>query len=433
MAAAGDIEPQRKRWGLTILLTMYAGYMALMLCRNTLIAASPAMIEDPTLGFDKETYGQVMSWHSAGAIAGKIVYGLGADRLGGRLMFFLVLSVTALSNVAFGLVSSLTMFKVFHFTGQFGKSGGWPSMAKLICHWYRPNQHGRMWSIISTSSRVGTIFAMLLVGSMIEYTSWRAAFFLTAGIAGMIAIAALLLLRERPQDVGLPPLDEDATESRTHPLDSLGLAAACVKFVMSARFWLIGASVGCLTVLVDFLTFIPIFLRETLAVSQGGASMASTSFIAGMFVALIATGIAYDRFSKSQLVWVLGAMLLFACGCVLTMLSFPELDLSEAMRKNMAVVTLFAFGFSIAPAYYVPMSIFSVAFGGKHSGFLIAVIDIFGYALALLFNYFGGTIAQDYGWTVFLQVLLTVAVIATVTTVGFLFLDARAEKKIARP
>ena len=53
---------RRKRWNLMILVTMYAGYVAFMLCRNTLIAASPAMIEDPALGLDKETYGQLMSW-----------------------------------------------------------------------------------------------------------------------------------------------------------------------------------------------------------------------------------------------------------------------------------------------------------------------------------------------------------------------------------
>jgi len=31
------------------------------------------------LGLDKEAYGQLMNWHSAGAIVGKLVSGLGAD------------------------------------------------------------------------------------------------------------------------------------------------------------------------------------------------------------------------------------------------------------------------------------------------------------------------------------------------------------------
>ena len=111
------------------------------------------------------------------------------------------------------------------------------------------------------------------------------------------------------------------------------------------------------------------------------------------------------------------------------MKSFSSLGIQESMRVPLAVGTLFAFGFLIATAYYLPMSIFAVALGGPHSGFLIALIDIFGYAAALLFNYFGGSIAEDHGWNFFLKVLLTVGIVATVTTTTFLFLDAWAEKK----
>ena len=173
----------RKRWNLIILVTMYTGYVAFMLCRNTLIAASPAMIEDPTLGLDKETYGQLMSWHSAGAIVGKLVTGLGADLIGGRKTFLLALLLTAASNVAFGLVSSLSLFKLFNFSEQFCKAGGWPAMTKIVGHWYSPKAHGRVWSIISTSSRVGTMLALFVIGALLGVASWRMAFFLTAAIS----------------------------------------------------------------------------------------------------------------------------------------------------------------------------------------------------------------------------------------------------------
>ncbi len=420
---------RRTRWNLTILLTMYCGYMAFMLCRNTLIAASPAMIADPALGLDKETYGQIMSWHSAGAIAGKIVTGLGADVIGGRLMFLSALAFTAASNIAFGLVSTVTWFKLFNFAGQCGKAGGWPSMAKLIGHWYSPDEHGRVWSIISTSSRVGTMTALFLVGSLLVIASWRVAFFLTAGITLLVVMAGYFLLKERPHDVGLTPLTEDTVESHTHPLDGTTLGQACLAFVGSARVWLVCAGIGCLTVLVDFLTFLPLYLFETLGIPEAQASIYSTSFLAGMFVALIIAGIFYDRFTKSQLVSVLGSQLVFGTSCILLLIMFPRVELAEAIRTPAVVGTLFAFGLTIATAYYIPMSIFSVAFGGPHSGFLIALIDIFGYATALLFTYFGGTIAQDYGWTTFLSVLLTIAVLATLTMTAFLYLDARAEKQ----
>lgn len=410
---------------------MYVGYMAFMLCRNTLIAASPAMIADPELGLDKETYGQIMSWHSAGAIAGKFATGLGADLIGGRLMFLGALAFTAASNIAFGFVSTIPLFKFFNFAGQFGKAGGWPSMAKIIGHWYPPREHGRVWSIISTSSRVGTMTALFLVGSLLAVASWRTAFFLTGGVTLGVVVIGWFLLKERPQEVGLAPLREDSVESHAHPLDGTTLGEACLAFAASARFWLVCAAVGCLTVLVDFLTFLPLYLFETLGIPEAKASIYSTSFLAGMFVALILAGIFYDRFSKRQLVWVLGSQLILGTGCVLLLIMFPRVELADTLRTPAVVGTLFAFGLTIATAYYIPMSIFSVAFGGPHSGFLIALIDIFGYATALLFTYYGGTIAQDYGWPRFLSVLLTVAGLATLSMTTFLWLDARAEARNA--
>ena len=75
------------------------------------------------------------------------------------------------------------------------------------------------------------------------------------------------------------------------------------------------------------------------------------------------------------------------------------------------------------------MSVFSISFGGRHSGFLIALIDVFGYAGAFVFNFFGGSIAQHHGWPVFLGVLLTVAVLALITMTAFLHLEHQSEKK----
>ena len=64
-----------------------------------------------------------------------------------------------------------------------------------------------------------------------------------------------------------------------------------------------------LTILMDFLVFIPIYLAENLGLEPGQAGMASTVFPSGMFVALILCGVYYSRLSKGQLVWVHGSPL----------------------------------------------------------------------------------------------------------------------------
>jgi len=127
---------------------------------------------------------------------------------------------------------------------------------------------------------------------------------------------------------------------------------------------------------------------------------------------------------------VIGSQLLFSVAAVLLLWRLDVVP--EIMQAEVAITTIFLLGLAISPAYYVPMSVFSVAFGGKHAGFLVAVIDIFGYAAAMLFNYFGGTIAKDHGWPTFLSLLLAVTLLATICMVSFLTLDWRSAKSTAR-
>ena len=422
----------RYKWQITMLLTMYVGYAAFMLCRNTLGAASAAMIEDPALAMNTASYGRLMSWHSAGAIVGKLVTGIGADLMGGRRMFLIALALTAVANIGFAMSTSLTSMGVFNFLGQFFKAGGWPAMTKLVAEWYPQKKYGQVWSIISTSSRVGTICAGLLLGFLIGVMPWRVVFVVSAVFTLFVVVGAFFLLKNGPQSVGLTPLsdlekaDPGAVDRVGHPFDDLKIGAVCYRFVASARFWLICASIGFLTILMDFINFIPIYLSEVLSIAANKASMAGSAFPTGMFVALVATSFVYDKISKRQLIYVLGGLLTLSCLCVVALWNLGDLPIGESMRLPVSMGLIFVFGFAISPAYYIPMSIFAVRFGGKHAGFLVALIDVCGYSGSWLFNFFGGSIAEEHGWSVFLIGLLSITIAATLSMVSFLTLDYRA-------
>ncbi len=448
-AAERDQTKPYVAWQLYILGAMYLGYAAFMLCRNTLIASSAEMIQDPSLDLDKESFGYLMSWHSAGAIMGKLVTGPGADILGGRRMFLLALSATAMANVGFAFGSSFMTFAAFNFLGQFAKAGGWPAMTKLVGEWYPESRYGQVWSVISTSSRVGTIAAGLLLGFLLSLVSWRWVFIVSAVLTAGVVAVLFVVLKDRPGDVGLSldgsgdrpeendsgRLDSESDERQSvnatpeHPLDSMTLLQACGAFLRSGRCWAICFSLVFLTIVMDFLTFIPIYLSETSGMSPSTASMVGSCFPAGMFVALIANSYFYDRLSKRALIGVLGCLLLTSCVCVLSLWRIDLLP--DAIRTPASIVSIFVLGFSISPAYYVPMSVFAVSYGGKHSGFLVAMIDVFGYGGALLFNLFGGSIAEHYGWTAFLSGLLAITILATLCMITFLTLDWRASQKPA--
>src|SRR4051812_49054725 len=97
-----DTAGRRLRWELIILSCMYVGYMGFILCRTAIYVASPSMVGDPALGLTKTMFGAILGWGTAGMVAGKLLSGPVADRLGGRRIFLLALSVTAAAACAFG-------------------------------------------------------------------------------------------------------------------------------------------------------------------------------------------------------------------------------------------------------------------------------------------------------------------------------------------
>ena len=75
--------------------------MGFILSRTVLAVASPEMLNDPNLGLDTASYGDIAAWGMAGMITGKLLTGVLADWLGGRRVFLMALSITALLTVTF--------------------------------------------------------------------------------------------------------------------------------------------------------------------------------------------------------------------------------------------------------------------------------------------------------------------------------------------
>jgi MFS family permease len=88
-------------------------------------------------------------------------------------------------------------------------------------------------------------------------------------------------------------------------------------------------------------------------------------------------------------------------------------------------VILFFYGLTLAPAYYLPVSIFSNEFGGRHCGFLVGLVDMAGYSASMLYLIAGGRMVVNWGWQSMIQLFLVIAVVGTLVTIWFAFEDYR--------
>jgi sugar phosphate permease len=346
--------------------------------------------------------------------------------------------MAALLTVTFGWGSSATVFASLNFIMLFAMAASWPAMAGIIRVWYPPTKYGRVWGILSTSSRLSASISMIFLGALLTIFSWQN-IFRTAGITAFcIAVLIFFYLKGSPEDVGLPsigdelePGDSDPeTESnpkrKGHFLDDKNPAEALWAFAKSRRFWLICSSMVCTTVLMEFIYFLPLYLSSFEGVSSAQASSWASAFPIGCLLALVAGGFLYDSVSRRGRIGLLGGMLGATCLCVAALWCLKGLPaIPDPLVFPLAVATLFFFGLTIAPAYYLPASVFSNEFGGKHCGLLVGLVDVAGYSGSMLYLIAGGRMVVNWGWQSMIQLFLVVAVVATLVTVWFAIEDSR--------
>jgi OPA family sugar phosphate sensor protein UhpC-like MFS transporter len=242
---------------------------------------------------------------------------------------------------------------------------------------------------------------------------------ITAGGIGLLVVFALYW--GFPKQPTSAPLDPEEAEK------PLNLLATLSFFARADRFWLICTSLMCITMLMALVSFTGLYLAQSFEVSAGKAATAATVFPFGCLVAVLLVGLIYDHLSRKQRIYFMGASLAAGCLCIAGLVWITEAPFDLSFRFNVALALILLLGACIAPAYYLPMSVFSIEFGGKRSGVLVGFIDATGYAAEAAFMPYAGRLAdQPGGWTHFMWLLLVIACVGLVSTAMFLYRDHRA-------
>jgi OPA family sugar phosphate sensor protein UhpC-like MFS transporter len=95
----------------------------------------------------------------------------------------------------------------------------------------------------------------------------------------------------------------------------------------------------------------------------------------------------------------------------------------DSLKFLLAIGILFFYGFSLAPAYYLPASVFSNEFGGKHCALLVGLVDVAAFSASMLYLIAGGRMVVNWGWQSMIQLFFVVAVLATLITMWFAYED----------
>jgi len=249
-------------------------------------------------------------------------------------------TLSALTIVASALVLSLAMTEVWQLVLLWGVVVGiGTGMTALVlgatvaARWFTARR-GLVVGILTASSATGQLIFLPLLASVTDHMGWRAGLGMMCVMLGVAAFAVLLVMRDRPADVGLLPFGDQGTQPLPSPASNkapimaaaLGTLRDASKtrafWVLFATFFICGASTNGLVQV----HLIP------LCHDFGIAQVEAASLLAAMgifdFFGTIISGWLSDRFDNRFLLsWYYGLRGLSLVSLPFTNFSFYGLSL----------------------------------------------------------------------------------------------------------
>lgn len=405
------VKKEYQYWRIRIFYAMFLGYVFYYFTRKSFTFAMPALMTD--LSLSKAQLGILSSMLYITYGISKFVSGVMSDQSNPRFFMALGLIVTGITNIFFGLSSSVILFAIFWGINGWFQGWGWPPCARLLTHWYSHSERGSWWSVWSTSHNVGGFLIPLLAGVVAQYMGWRWAMFIPGILCILMGLFLINRLRDTPQSLGLPPIEEfrddypDVKAKEASMERELTTKEILFGYVLTNKWiWMLAiASFLIYIVRMAMGDWSALYLIEVKKYCMIKASACVSSFEIGGLFGMLAAGWLSDKLFHSKR----GPMnVLFSLGMLLSVIAFWSMPGVTAYVDS---VLLFVIGFFLfGPQMLIGLAAAELSHkkaAGTASGFA----GWFAYFGAALAGYPLGKIAQEFGWNGYFMLLIGCCVI----------------------
>jgi MFS family permease len=226
----------------------------------------------------------------------------------------------------------------------------------LVANWF-VERRGLAVGLVSAGVGVGGAVGPLLVTSLIDHYGWRAGF-VGIGVAvwAIPFVLVLLVIKSRPQDMGLVPYGQPVLPDQNHDIETNPLITSCeatlTVTMRTSPFWILFGAIFLISALMYTVNqHLFIYLRDQGFASQL-AARALSLILGTMAVGKIVFGALSDRFNRRN---VMLASFLLVAG--------SSLSLLVALRPS--IIYMFA-------------AVFGLGFGGIFSCMPVIAAHYFG-------------------------------------------------------
>lgn len=408
------VPAEYKRYRMQVLVSIFVGYASYYLVRSNINIAKPYLIHD--LGLSKTDVGLLASALTIAYGLSKFIMGNVSDRSNPRYFLAVGLILSGVCNLAFGFLPGLTLMTACWFLNGWFQGMGWPPCGRTMVHWFSDGERGTKMAIWNVAHNVGGMLAPIIAGYAIVVPwlggSWHAAFYVPAVLAIITGVLVVIFMRDTPQSVGLPPIEEHMNDYPASSVEDrereLSGSEILMKHVFNNKYlWLFSAA-NVLVYIVRYgvVNWAPTYLTEVKGYSITQSALQSSLYEFAGIPGMLFSGWASDRFFHGRRSPVMVIFMLLVVAAVLLYWFNP------AGNHLVDSIALIAIGFSI----YGPVMLIGIAavdlVPKKAAGTAAGLTGLFGYLGATAAEIGIGAIVQRYGWNMGFSVIIGAALLS---------------------
>ncbi|MCP3740678.1 glycerol-3-phosphate transporter [Rossellomorea sp. BNER] len=419
------IDSEYKRLRFQVFMGIFIGYAAYYLIRKNFSLAIPYLTEQ---GFSKGELGLALSAISIAYGISKFVMGTVSDRSNARYFLAAGLLLSAIINLAMGFIpfftSSIAIMFVMLFLNGWVQGMGWPPSGRTLVHWFSVSERGGKTAVWNVAHNVGgglmaplAIMGVSIVSTYFgaTYIGFEGIFILPALVAVLVAVVAFLLMRDTPQSVGLPPIEEYRNDypSKSKKMFETELTTKEIlfKYVLNNKWvWAIAiANVFVYFVRYGVLDWAPTYLSEEKGFNMEESSLAYFLYEWAGIPGTLLCGYISDKVFKGRRG---PAGVVFMAGVLVAVVVYWLNPAGNPMIDNLALI---AIGFLIyGPVMLIGLQALDFV-PKKAAGTAAGLTGLFGYlGGAVMANALLGYIVQYASWDAGFILLIGSCVLATI-------------------
>ncbi len=411
--ATGQTEPAQpgsKRrftsWHAATAALLALGYSGYYFCRSDLSVVLPDLIHDMarhgmTPSSAEIRLGFIASVGTVAYALGKFVSGALADLGTGRRSFLGGMAGSVVFTIVFAMSGGFPIFTLAWIGNRLFQSQGWAGLVRVSSRWFSYSTYGSVMAVVSLSFLFGDAGCRWMMSLLLAHgVGWRGVFFFAAGALVVLMLINLLLLREAPEERGLPapevnPKNVYADEEPAGDGERARVGTILRPLLTSFPFWMVCVLAFGTTMLREtFNLWMPTYFVQFAGLTASAAASRSALFPLCGGISVLLGGFLSDKLGPNGRNILIVAGMTACTVCLLLMGRVPDHAGEWAPTVLVGLV-----GFMLLGPYSYLAGAMSLDFGGQRGSATAAgIIDGFGYMAGWLSGDTVARIAVAFGW-----------------------------------